>query len=107
MPSEKPPTFLRATSAQAGHVDDLVHALLRDAVRGGHRQQVVVGAAAGVDGLGVEQRADLAQRRWCRANGAPLTVTVPDVGRSSPMIMRMVVDLPAPFGPRKPVTRPA
>jgi hypothetical protein len=35
-----------------------------------------------------------------------LTVTVPDVGRSSPMIMRMVVDLPAPFGPRNPVTVP-
>jgi hypothetical protein len=30
----------------------------------------------------------------------------PDVGRSSPMIMRMVVDLPAPFGPRNPVTVP-
>jgi hypothetical protein len=28
------------------------------------------------------------------------------VGRSSPMIMRMVVDLPAPFGPRNPVTVP-
>ena len=34
-------------------------------------------------------------------------MTEPDVGRSSPMIMRMVVDLPAPFGPRKPVTCPA
>jgi len=30
----------------------------------------------------------------------------PDVGRSSPMIMRMVVDLPAPFGPGNPVTVP-
>src|SRR5690606_27472358 len=28
------------------------------------------------------------------------------VGRSSPRIIRIVVDLPAPFGPRKPVTRP-
>src|SRR3954452_5282381 len=43
--------------------------------------------------------------RCCRY-GLPLTVTVPDVGRSSPMIMRMVVDLPAPFGPRNPVTVP-
>src|SRR5512142_826229 len=33
-------------------------------------------------------------------------VTVPEVGRSSPRIMRMVVDLPAPFGPRNPVTTP-
>src|SRR5689334_402019 len=30
----------------------------------------------------------------------------PAVGRSSPTIMRIVVDLPAPFGPRKPVTIP-
>ena len=28
------------------------------------------------------------------------------VGRSRPSSMRMVVDFPAPFGPRKPVTRP-
>ena len=60
-----------------------------------------------MDGLGVQQGADVAQRGGCRANGEPLTVTAPDVGRSSPMIMRMVVDFPAPFGPRKPVTRPA
>ncbi len=108
MPSEKPPTFFLRHIGQPRHLDDVVHALLGNAVRGGHGQQVVVGRAAGVDGLGVQQRADIAQRR-ARAGrtGAPLTVTVPDVGRSSPMIMRMVVDLPAPFGPRKPVTRPA
>src|SRR5215475_959871 len=32
--------------------------------------------------------------------------TYPPVGRSRPRISRIVVDLPAPFGPRKPVTRP-
>src|SRR6202451_3525193 len=36
----------------------------------------------------------------------PLTRTVPLVGRSSPAIIRIVVDFPAPFGPRKPVTTP-
>ncbi len=36
----------------------------------------------------------------------PLIVTRPAVGRSRPRIMRMVVDLPEPFGPRKPVTAP-
>jgi hypothetical protein len=35
-----------------------------------------------------------------------LTVTPPAVGRSRPRIIRIVVDLPAPLGPRKPVTRP-
>ena len=33
--------------------------------------------------------------------------TVPDVGSRSPIIMRMVVVLPAPFRPRKPNTQPA
>ena len=33
-------------------------------------------------------------------------VTSPEVGGVSPTITRMVVDLPAPLGPRKPVTRP-
>ena len=32
----------------------------------------------------------------------PFTSAVPEVGLSSPMIIRMVVDLPDPFGPRKP-----
>src|ERR1700752_2487131 len=41
-----------------------------------------------------------------RPNGLPLTVTVPAVGRSSPRISRIVEVLPAPFGPRKPVTLP-
>src|SRR6478752_487149 len=36
----------------------------------------------------------------------PLTLTLPDVGASRPRIIRIVVDLPAPLGPRKPVTRP-
>ena len=33
-------------------------------------------------------------------------VTEPEVGRSRPRIIRIVVDLPAPFGPRNPVTLP-
>ena len=36
----------------------------------------------------------------------PLTVARPWLGLSSPRIMRMVVDFPAPFGPRNPVTIP-
>src|SRR5215471_14033654 len=36
----------------------------------------------------------------------PLTLTRPAVGSSRPAIIRIVVDLPAPFGPRKPVTIP-
>src|SRR5262252_7785177 len=33
-------------------------------------------------------------------------VILPDVGGMKPVTMRMVVDLPAPFGPRKPSTSP-
>src|SRR5258705_3454216 len=40
--------------------------------------------------------------RWSR----PLTRTCPVVGSSRPAIIRIVVDLPAPLGPRKPVTMP-
>src|SRR3954452_19481232 len=36
----------------------------------------------------------------------PFTSATPAVGRSRPRIRRIVVDLPAPFGPRKPVTMP-
>jgi transcription elongation factor GreB len=36
----------------------------------------------------------------------PPTETLPSVGVMNPVIMRMEVDLPAPFGPRKPSTSP-
>src|SRR5438874_9900560 len=42
----------------------------------------------------------------CAWGGRPLTVTEPLVGSSRPRIIRIVVDFPAPFGPRKPVTVP-
>ena len=36
----------------------------------------------------------------------PATVTRPEVAAVKPAIMRMVVVLPAPFGPRKPTISP-
>ena len=107
MPSEKPPARRSATSLEADDVEHLVDPAVGDAGRGGEGPQVVARRAARVDGLGVEQRADLARaaRAWS-ASGRPLTVARPDVGASRPRIMRIVVDLPAPFGPRKPVTMP-
>ena len=36
----------------------------------------------------------------------PHTAAVPAVGVMKPVIIFMVVDLPAPFGPRKPSTSP-
>ena len=37
----------------------------------------------------------------------PSMTAVPDVGGRKPVIIRMVVDFPAPFGPRKPSTSPS
>ena len=55
----------------------------------------------------LQQQPDLrAAARRAAAYGRPLTSARPAVGRSSPTIIRIVVDLPAPFGPRKPVTMP-
>ena len=47
-------------------------------------------------------RPGLGRSAKCR----PEMVAVPSVGVVRPTIIRMDVDFPAPFGPRKPVTRP-
>ena len=50
--------------------------------------------------------------KFLRANNpfsetsCPHNRTVPEVGERKPVIIRMVVDLPAPLGPRKPRTSP-
>src|SRR5512147_2175389 len=43
----------------------------------------------------------------CLATSVPATDASPDVGCSSPHNMRIVVDLPAPFGPRNPKISPS
>ena len=63
MPSEKPPTRLRATELEPDQLDHLVDAAARDPVRLREREQVVVAGAAGVDRARLKQRADLVQRR--------------------------------------------
>src|SRR5579863_49868 len=42
----------------------------------------------------------------CVATAKPPTVARPEVGGSSPQRIRMVVDLPAPLGPRNPKISP-
>src|SRR5689334_6994875 len=54
---------------------------------------------------GMKPREDLACS-GSRARSWPLIVIRPAVGLSSPAIMRMVVVLPAPLGPRKPWISP-
>ena len=47
-------------------------------------------------------------RTWgpCTSGSSPFTVNVPEVRSEVPPIMRMVVDLPAPFGPSSPKDSP-
>src|ERR671922_1967059 len=42
----------------------------------------------------------------CSMTSNPPTVAVPEVGHRKQVSMRMVVVLPAPFGPRKPTISP-
>ncbi|MGX1239339.1 hypothetical protein RKD46_000443 [Streptomyces pseudovenezuelae] len=53
---------LAGHAGQSGELDDLVHPAPRDAVRVRERHQMVERAAAGMDGLGLQQGADLVQR---------------------------------------------
>ena len=62
MPSEKPPARLRGHGGQAHQVEDLVDPARRETLRLGEEQQVVAGAAAGMQGPCLEQRADRGQR---------------------------------------------
>jgi hypothetical protein len=71
-----------------------------------HPQQVVAGPPGGVDGRGVQQRAQVMQRPAQAAVGLAADQRDALVGRASPRITRMVVDLPAPLGPTNPVTCP-
>ena len=77
-PEPLPHAQREAADPLAGHVveaherDHLVDARARDAVRLGHRAEVVEGAAAGVDGARLEHRADLVQRRLELVVAAPV-----------------------------------
>ena len=42
----------------------------------------------------------------CSKTSKPATLAVPEVGGKTPVIIRMVVVLPAPFGPRNPRISP-
>ena len=92
---------------QADQLDHLVHPRARAArcsapgrAGGGRR----CGPGAGRRGSisAPTRRIGWASSRY----GRPSTVAVPEVGRVRPRMQRIVVVLPEPLGPRKPVTRP-
>ena len=106
MPSEKPPARRRATGGEADQLEHLVHPAAGQAVAVRHPQQVVAGPPAGVDRAASSSaptsRSGVRSARY----GRPPTSAVPASGASSPRIIRIVVDLPAPLGPTNPVTWP-
>ena len=62
MPNEKVPTFLFATDAMPDELEDLVDSAPAGSDWTWPGRAGDCGGAARVDGLGVEERADLAQR---------------------------------------------
>ena len=99
----------RATSRNLGEPDELEHLVdpaLGQPVAAREPQQVIAGASPGMGRARVEKRAHLAKRAPSSRYRFPFTRASPVSGRSSPRITRIVVDLPAPFGPTKPVTSP-
>ena len=91
---------------QADPVEHLLDPVLGQAHGALRDGEDLPSGATGVLRRGVQQHADLVAGVGQVANRRPEMVPSPDVGGVSPTMTRMVVDLPAPLGPRKPVTRP-
>ena len=60
---------------------------------------MTAGVAAGVDRSRLQHDPDLGHSRRSAWYFRPVTVTVPALGASGPVIIRIVVNFPAPFGP--------
>jgi hypothetical protein len=100
---------LHAPASRRAHVDhreDLVDAPPRDAPGEREHSQVVApvrpGGASKVSSSTPTRRTGSSSSEY----GRPRTAVLPAVGRTRPRSARIVVDLPAPFGPRNPVIRP-
>ena len=108
MPSEKPPTLRFAASVSPTMLEHLVgSAASADAGLRCEHAQVVAPGAAGVEARGLQRRAD----RACSGCGDSAyagrrSSRGPRSGETRPSSIRRVVVLPAPFGPRNPVTTP-
>lgn len=106
IPSEKPPTRLRATESIP--VRPITSSTRRAPIRCVAAMARRWSRALRPGWMDVASSSAPTSRNGarCRAYGRPFTERAPAIGRSSPMIIRIVVDFPAPFGPRNPVTTP-
>ena len=89
---------------QADLVEDLVDPRGREPGEPRGDPQVVAARAAGVEAGRLQHRADDPAGLAQVGVAAPPISASPAVGRTSPSSIRSVVVLPAPFGPRNPVT---
>ena len=92
---------------QAADLEHVIERVLdlraRHAAQFRDEAQVAFDAHIGVERRGLRQVADLAARfERLGKNIEPVDQTVPAVAGMKPVMMRMVVVLPAPLGPRKP-----
>ena len=107
MPSENFPARRPAALVQADHVEHLVDPGPRNRVAGGQRGQVTRGRyGPGGTPWPPAARRPRAAASAARGSGGRRSAPARRPGRSRPRISRIVVDLPDPFGPRKPVTAP-
>ena len=96
---------LAGNGLQADHADHFIDAAAGDVVGLGQHLQVRPGGAPGADRFGLQQRRPRAAATAGRGRAA-VHGDLPPVGWFRPVIIRIVVDLPDPLGPRNLVTPP-
>ena len=89
---------------QAHDLEHLANVFLRHAAHRLHNAQIFLAGKMAVIARAFNETATCLRiaSRLRRIIGSPNTAMSPAVGRTSPRIIFNVVDLPAPFGPRKP-----
>lgn len=111
MPPREGPYQAGSAVPEAHHVEDLGqplgHRRAGDAIQLGVEAQVLLGRQVVVEGGVLEDPADApADLGPAVTTSKPATRAVPPAGRTRVHSIEMVVDLPAPLGPRKPKVSP-
>ena len=100
-PTARPPRDL----AETDQLEQLIDPPVRGAGGRGEHPQMVAAATTRME-VGLQNAADGLLGAGQFGVGVPPKVALPTVAATRPTRIRSVVVLPAPFGPRKPVTRP-
>lgn len=104
---ERVPLHVPVSGApQRDEVEHLLHPVETDPAGERERPQLVAAGPAGVEVGRLQQRADAPRRVLQLAVGMAEDKRLTEVGSARPRSIRSVLDLPAPLGPRNPVTVP-